>query len=104
MTDLEEELRDGIFEFISDIYESCSQNLTVMKLLTNALLHYCYLPLVIPALIGTYTRKQTQIAISTALLVTTLTFKCLKSAEIHNSLAAILLSNKIPLLFKKTLT
>lgn len=53
-----------------------------MRLLTNALLNYCYLPLVIPALVGTYQRNQPQIGISTALLVTNLTFKCLKSPEI----------------------
>lgn len=104
MADFEEELRYVLFEFLSDIYESCFQNTTVMRLLTNSLLHYCYLPLVIPALVGTNTRSQTQIGISTALLVTTLTFRCLKSSEIQNSIAAILLSNRIPLLFKKTLT
>jgi len=54
MADVEEELRDVTFEFLSDIFESCSKNTTVISLLTNALLHYCYLPLVIPALVGTY--------------------------------------------------
>lgn len=59
MSDIEEELRDVIFEFLSDIFESCAHNTTVIRFLTNSLLHYCYLPLVVPALVGTYQRNQT---------------------------------------------
>jgi len=57
MSDVEEEIRDVLFEFLSDIYESCSQNFTVIRLLTNSLLNYCYFPLVIPALTGSYSRN-----------------------------------------------
>lgn len=53
MHDLVEDIRYVVFEFLSDIYEQCNQNDTVMKLLTNSLLHYCYIPLVMPALIAT---------------------------------------------------
>ena len=53
MLDLTEDIRYQVFEFLSDIYEQCHNNETVIKLLTNALLHYCFIPLVIPALVGT---------------------------------------------------
>ncbi len=95
MNDTAEDLT-VLLEYMSDIYQQCSHNETVIKLLTNALLHYCYLPLVIPALVGTAHKVSTQIGISTALFAATLTFKQLKSKEIQNCLALILISNKIP--------
>ena len=53
---------------------------TVVKLLTNALLHYCYLPVVLPALVGsTKAANAPKISITTALFMVTMTFKQLKS-------------------------
>lgn len=53
MSGLIEDIRYSVFEFISDLFETCQENLVVMKLMTNALLNYCYLPCVVPALVGT---------------------------------------------------
>ena len=46
-----DDLQDTI-EFLNELFEQCAVNKTVVKLLTNALLHYCYLPVVLPALVG----------------------------------------------------
>lgn len=82
MEDVVEDIRYVVFEFLSDIYEQCSSNETVTKLLTNCLLNYCYIPLVMPSLIGTAHKSNNQIGISTALYVTTMTFRYLKSKEL----------------------
>jgi len=58
MHDLVEDIRYVVFEFLSDIYEQCNQNETVINLLTNSLLHYCYIPLVMPALIATVPKSK----------------------------------------------
>lgn len=83
MADVIEEIRFVGFEFLSDIYEQCHNNETVIRLLTNALLQYCYLPIVIPALVGSSTKTASyKIGISTALFICTMTFKHLKSKEL----------------------
>lgn len=79
LDDQVEDLRD-LVEFLSEIYENCSQNRTVIRLLTNTLLHYCYLPVIIPALVGSMKGfNGANISISTALYFMTLTFKEIKS-------------------------
>ena len=71
-------------------------------MLTNALLHYCYLPVVIPALVGsTKGFNAPNISISTALFMVTLTFKQIKSQSLHNALALVLIHDKLPLGFKR---
>lgn len=92
MNDVAEDLA-ALFEYLSDIYQQCALNETVIKLLTNSLLSYCYLPLVIPALVGTAHKAKNQIGIATALFVATQTFKQLKSKEVQNCVAAILISH-----------
>ena len=96
-----EELQDQI-EFLSEIYEGCAMNKVAIELLTNALLHYCYLPVVIPALVGaTKSHNAPNISISTALYVVTQTFKSIKSQQLHNALGLILVHNKIPMGFQR---
>ena len=74
-----EDLQDTI-EFLNELFEQCAMNKTVVKLLTNALLHYCYLPVVLPALVGsTKAANAPKISITTALFMVTMTFKQLKS-------------------------
>ena len=73
-----------------------------MKLLTNALLHYCYLPVVVPALVGAIKAVNApKISISTALYVITMTFKQVKSQSLHNALALMLIHDRLPLCFKR---
>lgn len=70
-----EDLEDSV-EFVNELFEQCSENKVVRKLLTNALLHYCYLPVVIPALVGsTKDFNAPNISISTALFMITYSFK-----------------------------
>lgn len=96
-----EDLQDTV-EFINDLYEQCQANKTMVKLLTNALLHYCYLPVVIPALVGaTKGFNAANISISTALFMVTLTFKQIKSQPLHNALALVLVHDRLPLGFKR---
>ena len=96
-----DDLTDSI-EFINELFEQCSENKTTAKLLTNALLHYCYLPVVIPALVGsTKGFNAPNISISTALFMVTLTFKQIKSQSLHNALALVLIHDKLPLGFKR---
>jgi hypothetical protein len=84
-------------DFISELYEGCQDNKIAIKLLTNALLHYCYLPVIVPALVGAVkTSNAPNISISTALYAITLTFKEIKSQQLHNSLALLLIHSKIP--------
>lgn len=74
-----DDLQDTI-EFLNELFEQCAMNKTVVKLLTNALLHYCYLPVVLPALVGaSKAANAPKISISTALFMVTMTFKQLKS-------------------------
>ena len=59
-------------EFISEIFEQCNENKVAIKMLFNALLHYCYLPVVIPALVGSMKSfNGANIGISTALFIVT---------------------------------
>ncbi len=96
-----DDLQDAV-EFLNELYEQCASNKTVVRMLTNALLHYCYLPLVIPALVGTIKGfNAPKLSISTALYMITLTFKQIKSQALHNALALILIHDKIPLGFKR---
>lgn len=96
-----DDLQDAV-EFLNELYEQCTLNKTVVKLLTNALLHYCYLPVVMPALVGaTKSFNAPKISISTALFMVTLTFKQIKSQPLHNALALILIHDRIPLGFKR---
>ena len=70
-----EDLEDSV-EFVNELFEQCSENKVVSKLLTNALLHYCYLPVVIPALVGSEKGSNAHnISISTALFMITYSFK-----------------------------
>lgn len=101
LNDLIEDLQDTV-EFINELFEQCAANKTTNKLLTNALLHYCYLPVVIPALVGsTKGFNAPNISISTALFIVTLTFKQVKSQPLHNALALVLIHDKLPLGFKR---
>lgn len=77
-------------EFLSEVYGNCGHNQTVMRSLTNALLNYCFLPVVVPALVGV-SKAQNMIGISTAIYVTTSLLRNLKSQVIHNIFAQILL-------------
>jgi hypothetical protein len=77
MADVAEDLQD-LIEFLSEIFDQCSHNRIVIKMLTNSLLYYCYLPVIMPSLVGSTARKN-QIGISTALYVTTMTLKHLQS-------------------------
>lgn len=77
-------------------------NKIAIKLLTNALLHYCYLPVVIPALVGsTKGLNAPNISISTALYIVTTTLKQIKSQSLHNAIALVLIHDRIPLGFKR---
>jgi hypothetical protein len=90
-------------EFISEVYEQCSENKTCMRLLTNALLYYCYLPIVLPTLVGCDKAKN-NIGIQTSLYVLTMTMRLVKSQQLHNAFALVLLNNKIPVAFERLLT
>ena len=63
-------------DFVNEFFEHCVQNKTTNRLLTNALLHYCYFPVIIPALVGsTKAFNAPNVSINTALYIVTLTFK-----------------------------
>lgn len=89
-------------EFISEMFEQCSENKTCIRLLTNALLYYCYFPLVLPPLVGC-AKTAAGIGIQTSLFALTLTLKHIKSQHLHNAIAMVLLHDKIPLAFHRLL-
>ena len=96
-----EELNDQ-FEFISEIFEQCLENKVCIKLLINALLHHCYLPVVIPALVGSMkSLNGHNIGISTALYIVTMTFRSVNSQILHNALALVLIHDNLPLCFRR---
>ena len=96
-----EDLEDSV-EFLNELFEQCQANKLVGRLLNNALLHYCYLPVVVPALVGSIKGfNAPNISISTALFMITYTFKQLKSQPLHNALALVLIHDKLPLGFKR---
>lgn len=65
-----EDLQDMI-EYIHEIFEI--NNLVVNALLSNALLHYCYLPMIVGSVVNV--EMKPKISISTALIILILTFK-----------------------------
>jgi len=102
---LEQKVEDltDLIEFISEIYEQCSHNKTCVRLLTNALLYYCYFPVVLPQLVGTI-KTTAGIGIQTSLYFLTLTLRNIKSQQLHNALAMSLVHDQVPLGFHKLLT
>ena len=72
-----EDLTD-MMEVISEIFEQCGENKTVVRLLINALLYYCYFPQVLPPLVGC-PKTNAGISIQTSLYALTLSLKHIKS-------------------------
>ena len=60
---------DDTLEFLGEIFKECEGNHVCIRLLTNALLQYCYLPVVLPVLVGVAARHEKSLASSTALYV-----------------------------------
>jgi hypothetical protein len=86
-----EDMND-LMEFFHEIFEV--ENNTVSTLLCNALLYYCYLPIVVGSLVCV--TQKPMISISTSLFILIHTFKSIQYQPLINTIVASLLLDKLP--------
>jgi hypothetical protein len=92
-----EEMQD-MMDYFQEVYDC--DNRAVSDLLTNALLHYCYLPVVLGSLA---TENRPILSISTAQFILIQTFARFRYQPLVNTLVGALLLERIPRSIKKAI-
>ena len=93
-----EDANETLF-YIQDIFSSGDEDIN--KMLTNSLLHYAYLPIVVQALCAI--KNKPALSLNTCLYVLTQTFRIVKFKEFTNLLFASLFHSHTPMVLHEIL-